>query len=482
MAPGTAAPIRDPSRNNFKSPLKKAARRIVTAPTFNVIRTIDFDKKSEYEKFIQFIDSSNKELSKIKLKKPEIDSRLASILPMYMPGMTEMAVQGKSLQLSWFKRILENWKKFVKWFKSKSRIGRWSRRQLARWKKIQRKIKNLIKRIKSIKWKDLLNRVKNNKFIRGLMDWIKSPKKLPKLPQWPKDLLTKTKKAFNEFKKINWKQILEYAGWIKGIGNIILGKATPWGLVATTIINDVVNTSTSKYPDMQGPNAYFNNPSLQKHGPFKVEDVYSTIKLMQGIDLANDLEQLKALGMEADLLERYAKFLKEKNRMQKEYGSEYSNLNTKSSIDTELEELEEKWIMLRKEQNNIDEMINPQRRMPMLQDELIEILNKQSYLKWKKREFYNELNDNNQSNIQTNNNFDLSQIYSMDSTMFEPSSTFFNNAPQLYVMESDGKTQYVPFTAGAFSDSSSSSFMEIDYSQFNTKLLDELRFIKLSGG
>ena len=127
-------------------------------------------------------------------------------------------------------------------------------------------------------------------------------------------------------------------------------------------------------------------------------------------------------------------------------------------------------------------MINPQRRMPMLQDELIEILNKQSYLKWKKREFYNELNDNNQSNIQTNNNFDLSQIYSMDSTMFEPSSTFFNNAPQLYVMESDGKTQYVPFTAGAFSDSSSSSFMEIDYSQFNTKLLDELRFIKLSGG
>ena len=141
MAPGTAAPIRAPSRNDFKSPLKKAARRIVTAPTFNVIRTIDFDKKSEYEKFIQFIDSSNKELSKIKLKKPEIDSRLASILPMYMPGMTEMAVQGKSLQLSWFKRILENWKKFVKWFKSKSRIGRWSRRQLARWKKIQRKIK-----------------------------------------------------------------------------------------------------------------------------------------------------------------------------------------------------------------------------------------------------------------------------------------------------------------------------------------------------
>ena len=90
MAPGTAAPIRDPSRNDFKSPLKKAARRIVTAPTFNVIRTIHFDKKSEYDKFIQFIDSSNKELAKIKLKKPEGDARLAGVLPLFMPDMTTM--------------------------------------------------------------------------------------------------------------------------------------------------------------------------------------------------------------------------------------------------------------------------------------------------------------------------------------------------------------------------------------------------------
>ena len=52
--------------------------------------------------------------------------------------------------------------------------------------------------------------------------------------------------------------------------------------------------------------------------------------------------------MEADLLERYAKFLKEKDRVEKEYGSEYSNLNTKSSIDTELEERydkEEEWVI-----------------------------------------------------------------------------------------------------------------------------------------
>ena len=91
--------------------------------------------------------------------------------------------------------------------------------------------------------------------------------------------------------------------------------------------------------------------------------------------------------------------------------------------------------------------------------------------------------DNNQSNIQSNNNFDLSQIYSMDSKMFDSGYALLNNSPQLYVMESDGKTKYVPFSAGASSNNFSSSLlMETDYSQLNSKILDELRFVKLSGG
>ena len=483
MAPGTAAPIRDPSRNSFKSPLKKAARRIVTAPTFNVIRTIDFDKKSEYEKFIQFIDSSNKELAKIKLKKPEIDSRLASILPLYLPDMTTMSVQGKSLQLSWFKRILENWKKFTKWFKSKSRIGRWSRNQLARWKKIQRKIKNLLKRIKSIKWKDLLSRIKNSwigKIIKDLKNWIKKPNKFPK---WPKDMFKGLKDAFDKLKNIDVKKILQRASWVKAIANVVLGKATPWGLVATTIVSDVMNNPANAYDEFTGSNAYFNDPFLQKTGPFKVEDVYNEIMLRQGKEIANNLELLKESGMEADLLERYAKFLKEKNRVQEEYSSKYSNLNTKSSIDTEIAEMKEEILRISREQlyihNNPGEMINEGRVWTRNRDELIELLDKSSYLKFKKREFYNKLDTNNQSNIKSNNNFDLSQIYSMD---FDSSSTFFNNAPQLYVMESKGETKYVPFTAGASSNNSLSLYNEIDYSQFNSKLLDELRFIKLSSG
>lgn len=486
MAPGTAAPIRDPSRNDFKSPLKKAARRIVTAPTFNVIRTIDFDKKSEYEKFIQFIDSSNKELAKIKLKKPEIDKRLATVLPIYPVDMT---VKGTSLLMAWLKRIHENWKKFVKWFKQ-SKYGKRIRDLMARWKNLERNLKNLFKRIRSIKWKDLLNRVKDSKFIKGLTDWIKSPKKWPKFPKWPKDLITKTKEAFDKFKQINWKQILEYAGWIKGIGNIILGKSTPWGFVATTIAKDIMFNPAGEYSMRQGPNAYFNDPSLQKQGYsglFNAETVYSTILLSEGLEVANNLELLKERGMEADLLERYAKFLKEKIRVQKEYGSEYLNLNTKSSIDAELAQLEESILRLSNEQlyisNNPGEIRNEGRVWKRNQEELLELLGKSKYLELKKREFYgNELNKE-QSNIQSNNTFDLSKIYSMDSKMFDSGYTFLNNAPQLYVMESKGKTQYVPFTSGASSNNFSSSlFMETDYSQLNSTILDEMRFIKLSSG
>ena len=51
----------------MNSPLVKAANKIVTSPTFAKARSIDFDKKNEYDKFIKFIESSNKELLKIKL-------------------------------------------------------------------------------------------------------------------------------------------------------------------------------------------------------------------------------------------------------------------------------------------------------------------------------------------------------------------------------------------------------------------------------
>ena len=61
------APVRVPRKSTMSSPLVQAANKIVTSPTFAKARSIDFDKKNEYDKFIKFIESSNKELLKIKL-------------------------------------------------------------------------------------------------------------------------------------------------------------------------------------------------------------------------------------------------------------------------------------------------------------------------------------------------------------------------------------------------------------------------------
>ena len=55
----------------MNSPLVKAANKIVTSPTFAKARSIDFDKKNEYDKFIKFIESSNQELLRIKLPRKD---------------------------------------------------------------------------------------------------------------------------------------------------------------------------------------------------------------------------------------------------------------------------------------------------------------------------------------------------------------------------------------------------------------------------
>ena len=65
------APVRVARKSTMSSPLVQAANKIVTSPTFAKARSIDFDKKNEYEKFIKFIESSNQELLRIKLPRKD---------------------------------------------------------------------------------------------------------------------------------------------------------------------------------------------------------------------------------------------------------------------------------------------------------------------------------------------------------------------------------------------------------------------------
>ena len=51
------------------SEIIKSARRIKTNPSVVSVKALKFNKKQDYSKFIKWIDSSNKELEKIKLPK-----------------------------------------------------------------------------------------------------------------------------------------------------------------------------------------------------------------------------------------------------------------------------------------------------------------------------------------------------------------------------------------------------------------------------
>ena len=471
----TPAPVRDPSRSSFKSPLKKAARRIVTAPTFNVVRTLDFDKKSEYEKFIKFISASNRELAKIKLPKPGLNKAISTALPIFQPDMT---VKGTSLKLSIFKKIADMWKQFVRWFK-RSPVGRWLRNRYAQIKKIWKSVRSTWKRIWNIDWKGLIDKAKKSRIgrlIKGSFDWLKKPKKLPK---WAKESWKSLREGWKKLGNVDWGQVFNIFGWVRSIFNW-----TPKGFIISSIFNDIFNRGTAQYVMMQGENAYFNDPVLKK-----AEDVYSEVVLRHGKEIANNLEALKEMGMKADMLEKYEEFLNYKNQVQKEYSSEYSNLNTKSSIDAELAELKEKILRLSSEQlqmnYNPKDTINPGRQWRYNAEEIEKLLGKSKYLELKKRELY----DNKLNTEQSNSQLDLSQIFSMDSSVLPSSysdsfseSFVLNNAPELYVMNKEGETQYIPFSSGTSSNNSGSSMMDFNYSQFNSEILDELKFIKLSGG
>ena len=70
-------PIKALRKSTLSSPIVQSANRIVTSPTFNSVKNIDFDKKFEFERFTKFIRSSTLELSKIKLDEDDVKSKIA---------------------------------------------------------------------------------------------------------------------------------------------------------------------------------------------------------------------------------------------------------------------------------------------------------------------------------------------------------------------------------------------------------------------
>ena len=184
-------PIKALRKSTLSSPIVQSANKIVTSPTFNSVKNIDFDKKFEFERFTKFIRSSTLELSKIKLDEDDVKSKLAK----ENSDSGGMGLLQKLLIADVLKRLA---KKFRRRFIP--------RRIRARLRQIRMRLKNPYFKLK----KFLLNRKQKIKdFLRkNSDDLLKAIKKsLDDLGRSLKNSLDDLIKSLKNIRKIRFKNI-----------------------------------------------------------------------------------------------------------------------------------------------------------------------------------------------------------------------------------------------------------------------------------
>ena len=243
------APVRVPRKSTLSSPLVKAANKIVTSPTFTKARSIDFDKKNEYDKFIKFIESSNQELLRIKLPNKEEVIKAGGLDQdrggggggLFTPANLLKALASflliKPLKFLLKKFIPRSWKVNLKrWWRNLTKPFR----QISRFiRSLPRKTLNLLKKFRDEGFKIVkryfdetiiaIKNIKNAKWIKNLTSKIVS--KSDEAAKIVKEVLTnssviKTSKEVTE-------QVVRKAG--PKISSIAIGELTVLGGVATDL-------------------------------------------------------------------------------------------------------------------------------------------------------------------------------------------------------------------------------------------------------
>ncbi len=208
----SAAPVRVLRKSTLSSPLVKAANKIVTSPTFNRAKTIDFDKKNEYDRFIKFIQSSNRELLKIKIPtREEIAKRGADDGGKKSGFPVLQSLIGADL----LRRLLRRLRK--------PSTPKWIKRPLIRLKRLIRNIlkpfRQLRRFIQSIPGK--IRKLAEDGFktlSKYFDDAITAIKNLPKA-KWIRNLVTKGKNLLDDGAKLG-KEFLTNSKVIKSAQSI----------------------------------------------------------------------------------------------------------------------------------------------------------------------------------------------------------------------------------------------------------------------
>ena len=229
----SAAPVRVLRKSTLSSPLVKAANKIVTSPTFNRAKTIDFDKKNEYDRFIKFIESSNRELLRIKIPtREEIAKRGAD-----GDKKSGFPVLQTLLGADLLRRLLRMLRKSM---------PKWIKRPLIRLKRL---IRNILKPFRQLRRFIQSIPSKIRKFAEDgfktlskyFDDAIIAIKNLPKA-KWITNLITKGKNLLDDGVKLG-KEFLTNSKVIQGAQKIVK-KASPklasMGLGEITVIGGIV--------------------------------------------------------------------------------------------------------------------------------------------------------------------------------------------------------------------------------------------------
>ena len=465
------APVRVARKSTMSSPLVQAANKIVTSPTFTKARSIDFDKKNEYDKFIKFIESSNKELLKIKI--PSKDEVIKA------GGLSTGTGGGRNL----FKdlvvgSILANLLSRLRKFLMKRKfVPKFIKRLLTRMKKLWRNftkpLRQLRRFITSIpgKIKAKLAGLTDNvvKFFRkNIGDAITAIKNLPKA-KWIKNLVTKSKSFIDDGVKIG-KEFLTNNKMIKGAQTItkkIAPKLSTQLLGEITIIGGIVaDVSTGFYRlskgDKTGAALSFLSAIPIIGLPVAAVDMARDLKLLENtalrlnkdnpnyVDERTDEQKQTDEDLDVYLREEYEKDLKQQLKDLKGVGGTQAK---------------GKRIRLNRELEGLDKLTSTQlrtRTQDLVKDDL-KLFRKDA-----------SSHDDIQKFL---DNIGSSEITSDDSSSV---TTIINNSQSFMLpFNSGGESMFSGDAPIIPSFSVTPNIIDFDYSKFNSSMVDELLFLKL---
>ena len=457
----------------MNSPLVKAANKIVTSPTFAKARSIDFDKKNEYDKFIKFIESSNKELIKIKLPSKEDIAKQGAGTG--AGGKDDDKGGGPGLlQTALGLSLLSRLRKFLM-----KRVPKFFKRLLTRMKKLWRNLTKPLRQLRRL-IQNIGRKIKNKlatitgdviKFFRkNIDDAIKAIKNLPKA-KWIKQLVSKGKSFIDDGVKIG-KEFLTNNKVIKGAQTItkkIAPKLSTQLLGEITIIGGIVaDVSAGFYRlskgDKTGAALSFLSAIPIIGLPVAAVDMVRDLKLLENtalrlnkdnpnyVDERTDEQKQTDEDLDAYLRKEYEKDLKQQLKDLKGVGGTQAK-GTRNRLKRELE--------------GLDKLTSTQLRTKtkyVVEDDL-KLFRKDA-----------SSHDDIQKFL---DNIENKESISTESLSSENVTTLIDNS-QIFLLPDTGTSESM-FAGGTSAPpiNITTSIVEFDYSKASNAISDELLFLKL---